>query len=61
VPLLFKDKNYLKGINVKPRAGKKKSNGHGPAIRAFRKRTRSEKIITKDMIENILFEFKRKA
>lgn len=59
VPLLFKDYNYLEGISIKPRVEKKKSNGHRTAIRAFRKRIRSDKIITKDMIENILFEFKK--
>lgn len=60
VPLLFKDYNYLEGIGIKPRIEKKKSNGHRPAIRAFRKRLRSDIVITKDMIESTLFEFKRK-
>lgn len=60
VPLLFKDCNYLNEVNIKPRREKKKSNGHRPAIRAFRKRLRADKIITKDMIEAVLFEFKRK-
>ena len=59
VPLLFKDHNYLEGIDIKPRVEKKKSNGHRPAVRAFRKRTRSDKVITKDMIEKVLLEFKK--
>lgn len=57
VPMLFK--NHLEGINIRPRVEKKKSNGHRPAIRAFRKRARSNKIITRDMIERVLFEFKK--
>jgi hypothetical protein len=59
VPLIFKDK--LQGIKIKPRVEKKKSNGHRPAIRAFRKRMRADKIVTKDMVESVLFEFKRKV
>ena len=58
IPLLFKDHNYLRGVIIKPRVEKRKSNGHLPAIRAFRKRKRSDKIITKGMVEKILFEFK---
>ena len=38
IPLLFKENNYLENIRVRARVEKKKSNGHGPAIRAFRKR-----------------------
>lgn len=61
LPMLFKDKNYLNHIKIKPRKGEEsKSNGHSPAIRAFRKRRRADKILIKEDIEKMLFEFKRK-
>lgn len=59
IPLLFKEHNYLKGIDIKPRVEKKKSNGHRPAIRAFRKRLRADKVVSREMIEDVLFGFKK--
>lgn len=42
IPLLFKDS--ILGIDVRAKSESKKSNGHGPAIRAFRKRMGAEKV-----------------
>jgi|SRR3989338_577210 len=60
IPLLFKDHNYLENINISPRVEKEKSNGHKPAIRAFRKRREADVLVSKEMIEKVLFEFKGK-
>lgn len=61
LPFLFKEKNYLSGIKVTFREGKEKQSvGHNIALRTFRRKKFAELIITKDMIENVLFEFKKK-
>lgn len=62
LPLLFKEKNYLKGIKITQRKGREvKSTAHRIALKTFRKRKYANLIITKEMIENVLFEFKRKS
>ncbi len=59
-PFLFKENNYLNDIKIIPRKGDEKiSSAHNIALRSFRKRKFAEKIITKEMIENILFKFKK--
>lgn len=61
LPFLFKDENYLKGIRIKRRKGNEKdSKAHRVALRAFRKRKFADLLITKEMIEEALFEFKEK-
>lgn len=61
LPFLFKEKNYLNGIKITPRKGKdKKSLGHNVALRSFRRKKFAEIILKKEMIENVLFEFKKK-
>jgi len=60
LPLLFKD-NSLNSINLIGRKGDEpKSAGHKIALRTFRRRKYARLIITKEMIENVLFEFKKK-
>ena len=59
--LLFKGHNYLNGINVTQRKGDEvKSAGHRIALKTFRKRKYANIIIDKEMLENVLFEFKKK-
>lgn len=61
LPLLFKEHNYLRGVKITPRKGKEsKSAGHNIALKSFRRRKYADLIINKDMIENVLFKFKRK-
>lgn len=61
LPFLFKEKNYLNGIKINSREGKdKKSSGHNVALRSFRRKKFVEIILKKEMIENVLFEFKKK-
>lgn len=61
LPFLFKEKNYLGGIRITSRKGKeKKSSGHNIALRTFRRKKFAYEIIKKEMIENVLFEFKTK-
>ena len=61
LPFLFKEKDYLAGIKILQRKGKeKKSSGHNIALKSFRKKRFAELIITKEMIKEVLFEFKRK-
>ena len=60
LPLLFKEKNYLSGIEIKQRDSKgKKSLGHKVALKTFRNKRIANVIIKKEMIENVLFEFKK--
>jgi hypothetical protein len=62
LPLLFKENNYLNEINITSREGKEKQSlGHSVALRTFRKRKFAELIITRKMIEDLLFEFKKKS
>jgi len=61
LPLLFKERNYLNNIKITQRKGdEEKSAGHRIALRTFRRRKYADLIIKKEMIENVLFEFKKK-
>jgi len=61
LPLLFKEKNYLEGIKITQRKGREpKSAGHNIALKTFRRRKYTDLIIDQEMVENVLFEFKRK-
>jgi len=58
---IFKDKNYLQDISINQREGlEPKSGAHRVALKAFRKKRYADIIITKEMIEDVLLEFKRK-
>ena len=57
LPMLFKDKDDFSEIKIRPLT-QGKSNGHKPAIKAFRKRKYASIILTKERIEGKLFEFK---
>jgi hypothetical protein len=60
LPLLFKDKNYLRNIKITQIASQNyRSLGHNTALKAFRKKRYASLIITKEMLENVLFEFKK--
>jgi len=59
LPLLFKEQNYLKGIKIIQRkGGESKSSGHKIALKTFRRRKYADLIITKEIIEDVLLEFK---
>lgn len=59
LPLLFKEHNYLKGIKVNIRKGiEPDSKAHRIALKTFRRRKFASLLITKEMVENMLFEFK---
>lgn len=59
-PLLFKEQNYLRDIKIIPKTGKEiKSAGHNIALKTFRGRKYANLIIKKEMIEDVLFEFKK--
>lgn len=61
LPLLFKEREYLKGINITQRTSKgEKSLGHKIALKTFRKKKKASFIIKKEDIENVLLKFKRK-
>lgn len=60
LPFLFKSQNYLNGIKISQRdSEEEKSQGHRIALKTFRKKRFADLIITKEMIENVLFEFKK--
>jgi len=61
LPLLFSKNLDFKRIKITPldRSNAKKSNGHYPALKAFRRRSRADKVIKKGMIEDLLTEFKK--
>jgi len=59
-PMLFKNHNYLKDINIEIRKGiEPESKAHRIALKTFRRRKFASLLITKEMIEDVLFEFKR--
>ena len=61
LPLLFKKQNYLNEISITQRKGDEgKSAGHRIALKTFRKRKYANLIIDKEMLEDVLFEFKKK-
>lgn len=60
LPLLFKNNNYLKNIHILQRdSSGEKSSAHRIAIKSFRKKKYATLIIKKEMIENVLLEFKK--
>jgi hypothetical protein len=61
LPLLFSADSDFKRIKITPldRSKAKRSNGHYPALKAFRRRREADMIIKKKMIEDLLAEFKR--
>lgn len=61
LPLLFKECDYLRDIKIKQRKGDEpKSKGHRVALKTYRRKKFADLIITKEMIENVLFDFKKK-
>lgn len=57
LPLLFKDR--LSNINLNIRKGSEpQTNGHRPALRAFRRKKYASEFISESMIERMLFKFK---
>jgi len=60
LPLLFKNHNYLENIKISQRKGdEKQSAGHRVALRSFRRKKYAYLIIKKEMIEDVLFKFKK--
>ncbi len=61
LPFLFKEQNYLNEIKIIQRRGNEpKSEGHRIALKTFRRQKYADLLIKKSMIEDVLFEFKRK-
>lgn len=59
LPFLFKSQNYLKGIKLVQRKGDEpKSAGHKIALKTFRRKKYANLLIKKEMIEDVLLEFK---
>ena len=59
LPYLFNSDKKFQKIKISSRKGSNpKSNGHAPALKAFRKRKYADIIISMDMIEAKLLEFK---
>jgi hypothetical protein len=60
LPLLFKEQNYLNEIRITQRKGDEvKSAAHNIALKTFRRRKYASLIINKEMIEDVLFKFKK--
>ena len=60
LPLLFKENNYLNGMEIKQRDSKsEKSLAHNIAIKTFRKKKYADLIINKEMVEDVLLKFKK--
>ena len=60
LPLLFKEHEYLRGIKILMRkGGDPDSRAHRIALRTFRRQKYASQLITKEMMELLLFEFKR--
>ncbi len=57
LPFLFKDNEHFSKAKLSFIQGEK-CNGHAPALKSFRHRKWADKIITMEMIENVLFKFK---
>lgn len=61
LPLLFEQKNSFSDIKIVSRkGGEPKSVAHRISLKAFRKRKYTDLLIKKEMIEDVLFEFKKK-
>lgn len=59
LPKLFKDNKDFFNIKISIVGGKDgKSNGHNPALKAFRHRKYADVILTLEMVENLIFSFK---
>ena len=60
LPLLFKENNYLKDIKINQRDTlSEDSLGHKVAIKTFRKKKYADIVLKEEMVENVLFEFKK--
>lgn len=60
LPLLFKDHNYLSTVKIEIRKGSEpESKAHRIALKTFRRRKFASLLITKEMIEDVLFEFRK--
>lgn len=60
LPLLFREQKYLEGIKIVSRKGEEpKSAGHKIALKTFRKKKYADSLIKKEMIEDVLFKFKK--
>lgn len=61
LPLLFKKQNYLNNIKITQRKGDEvKSAAHRITLKTFRRKKYADLIIKKEMIEDVLFQFKKK-
>ena len=61
LPLLFKAPNYLAEKRIKVRKGDEPaSKAHRIALKAFRRKKYASSLITEEMIEHVLFEFKKR-
>lgn len=60
LPLLFKEQNYLNNVKMVQRKGDEtKSEGHRVALKTFRRKKYADLTIKKEMIEDVLFKFKK--
>ncbi|MBI2656486.1 hypothetical protein HYX03_02000 [Candidatus Woesearchaeota archaeon] len=60
LPLLFKNHNYLEYVKIAIRSSDEpESKAHRIALKTFRRRKFAILLITREMIENVLFEFKK--
>lgn len=60
LPFLFKEQNCLKGIKITFRKGSEpESKAHRFALRTFRRQKYANDLINKEMIEDLLFKFKK--
>ena len=61
LPLLFKEQDSFKNIKIISRKGNEPtSSAHRIALKTFRRKKYVHLLIKKEMIENVLFEFKEK-
>jgi len=60
LPLLFKKQKSFNNIKITQRKGREvKSSAHRIALKTFRRKKYAALLIKKEMIENVLLEFKR--
>jgi len=60
LPLLFGENDYFSKLKITKRRGNElKSKGHRIALKTHRKKKCADLIIKKEMIEDVLFEFKK--
>jgi len=61
LPLLLKEFNNINNVKFSFREGRDpKSRAHNAALRTFRRKKYADLIIKKEMIENVLFKFKKR-